>query len=130
MRDNGIDLKYCPDVQIIDSELLDNELKMKLASVLFDKLGCSYKTIYELFGYSFEEEKQRRAEENDEDTDNGKGLDKVFYPRLSAFTVSGKDADVGDNVNNNFDKKDENQNKDKTQQKNNKKRYDNKLSDI
>jgi hypothetical protein len=41
------------------------ELRMKLADIIFNKFGASFKTTYELLNIDYENEKQRREEEND-----------------------------------------------------------------
>lgn len=89
LAEHGISSDYVPKVQIIDSEIFSNEVKLQLVEILFSKLNMSYETAFELLGYSVEEEAQRRANENE------KGLDKIFTPRLNAYTAS------GDDINNN-----------------------------
>lgn len=81
---NGIPVEYCPDLSVIDSELLSSEIRMTLLETLFSKMNLSYETSLGLFGISLDEEKQRRIKENDEK------LDEIFFPRTNAFTNSGK----------------------------------------
>lgn len=121
LRDNGIDISYCPKIQIIDSELLEFELRLKLADVIFNKFGASFKTTYEILNIDYENEKQRRQEENEEKLD-----ENLFYARQTAYTFSSKGKE---DYEQNRDKTEENQNKDKEKQSNDKARYDNKLSD-
>jgi len=112
LRENGIGSEYVPKVKIIDSETFSNDVKVQLVEVLFSKMNMSYKTAFELLGYSLEEEVQRRREEKDN------GVDEVFTPRLNAYTASG---DIVDNNggrpvdNNNPDKQNEDQDRRKAQ---------------
>lgn len=117
LQDNGL-IEYTPNVKIIDSELMDTELKLKLADVVFSKLGGSYRTSYEIMGLDYNTEKQRRIEENDEK------VDEIFKAHITAYTNSAK------NVDSNNDKKVENQNVDKEKQANDKARYEKDLKNI
>ena len=133
LRNNGIDTIFTPSVSISNSELLEMEIKLSLIDTLFSKLGASFKTVYQIAGYDIEAEVLRRQEENEyefKDPDTGEithGLHNVMAPRLSAFTVSGKDlTDDKDK----FSKSPENTNKNKDQKKANAKRYDSNLSDL
>lgn len=81
--DEGIPPDYAPSIKIIDSEALEPELKIKLASILYATLNTSLKTTYEVLGLDFEEELMRRREEN------SNGVDKEFYARESLYTKSG-----------------------------------------
>lgn len=85
LKDNNIDVKYAPKIKIINSELLETQLKIELAQFTFNTLGVSYQTAYELLGFDYEAQKQRRVKENEDE------IDEIFYPRVSAYTVSGKD---------------------------------------
>jgi hypothetical protein len=87
LQENDIPLIYCPDVQVVDSELLSTELKLQLVEVLYSKLNCSLETAYNMLGVRFEDEKQKRKQEN---TDK---LDEIFKPRLTAYTNSGSNSD-------------------------------------
>ncbi|ALS22299.1 hypothetical protein [Paenibacillus naphthalenovorans] len=80
--DHGIDEKFTPKIKVIDSELLEQELKVSLATFVFDKLGASYKTTFEILGKDYETEYMRRKKENDENAD------LIFYPRVNAYTVA------------------------------------------
>lgn len=139
LSQNGIDEDYVPEVDIIDSELLEMDLRIKLATTIFDKFGASYKTVYQLLGMNPDEEMQRRREENeekgkDEFGNDATGIDKtLMYPRVNGNTVSGKT--INENQNNpkdtskvedenKFDKTDENKNIDTNKSKVDKKRYE------
>lgn len=116
---NKIDLSYCPSVTIQDSQLLDNEAKMKLVELLYSKVGASYQTVFEVLnmGINAEDEAIRRKEENE------LGYDETFSPHPTSFVISGIDSK-------NTDKKEENQNINTEQQTQNKDRYQNDLKNI
>lgn len=83
--DNGIDPSYAPEVQVIDSEVLDAKLRKELATTLYTIFNLSMKTSLELLGINLEDEKARRKAENDENLDTD-----VFYCRQTAYTSSGQ----------------------------------------
>ncbi|GAF86404.1 unnamed protein product, partial [marine sediment metagenome] len=81
----GLPLKYAPEITIIDSELMEIELRMAVADHLFNKYGMAYESVYDMLGVDYNSEKDRRIGENEEDLDK-----EVFYPRETAFTYSAK----------------------------------------
>lgn len=83
LEENNIQVEYCPDIKIVDSELLETELKIKLADVLFNKFGMSFRTTYEMLGLDYENEKILRRIENEDAVD-----ETIFYPRMTAYTYS------------------------------------------
>lgn len=85
LEDNNLSYEFCPDIKIIDSELLETELKIKLADILFNKFGMSFRTTYEMLGLDYENEKILRRIENEENVD-----EDIFYPRMTAYTYSAK----------------------------------------
>ena len=85
LKIKNIDLEYCPDIKIIDSELLEFEMKKQLSEFLFTKLGASYHTAYKMIGIDVGNEKQLREQENLD------GLEDIFSPRLTSFNSSGDD---------------------------------------
>ena len=119
---NNIDLLYCPTATIQDSQLLDNEAKMKLVELLYSKVGASYQTVFETLniGITAEDEAIRRTKENDLE------YDEVFTPHPTSFVISGSDSGSDKNT----DKTEDNQNDDKEQQTQNKARYKNDLKNI
>lgn len=92
LDDNGIQPEYCPDIKIVDSELLETELKIKLADVLFNKFGMSFRTTYEMLGLDYENEKILRRIENEDAVD-----ETIFYPRMTSYTYSAKGKEDYDN---------------------------------
>ena len=87
LADNGIGAEFVPKVSIIDAEQTDIDVRKGLVELLYSKLNCSMKTAYETLGFSIEDEKQRRIEEN------ANGFDEIFTPHQSLYTKSGDDAD-------------------------------------
>lgn len=90
LQEAGIDPSLAPTITVIDAEMLEMDLRMDLADMLFSKLNCSYETVLEILGYNVEDERAKRQVENDEE------YEKVFAPRLTAYTAGGGDPDGGD----------------------------------
>lgn len=104
LHEAGLPVKYAPKIKVLDSELLEMELRMQLADNLFNKYGMSYESTYNMLGVDFNTEKERRILENEENLD----LD-VFAPRMTNFTFSkanDKDYDEVDKREDNVDNKD------------------------
>lgn len=103
--DYKIDPSYAPKIKVMDSELLEKELRVSFATFLFDKMGASYRTTFEVLGRDYQTEIMRRKEENEDEAD------KIFYPRVNAYTVSGNSDENDENNpgrpsnNNDLDKK-------------------------
>lgn len=133
LRDNNVDTIYTPDVEVFASDLLEMEMKIKLADTLFSKMGISYKSAFEILGYNVESELIRRQEENEyeiKDPETGEikyGMQHVFTPHLTSYTMNSDDLS---NDKDKFAKTDENTNKNKDKKAQDKKRSDSNLSDI
>lgn len=82
--DNGYPLDYTPDVNVIDTEQLEAELKHSLAILLFSTMNCSYATAFEILGLDINDEVQKRTIENE------KKYDEIFKPHGSQYTNSEK----------------------------------------
>lgn len=82
--DNGYTLDYTPDVNVIDTEQLEAELKHSLATLLFSTMNCSYATAFEILGLDINDEVQKRIMENE------KKYDEIFKPHGSQYTNSDK----------------------------------------
>lgn len=82
-KEEGIDMEYLPNIQILDAEAMSIDVKKDLVELIFSKLNGSYQTAYEFLGLSYEDEKQRRMAENDEK------VDEIFTPHSSQYTSSG-----------------------------------------
>lgn len=89
--DAGLPPEYAPTIKIIDSEALETELKIKIATLLYSTLNCSLKTALETLGYDYPEEVNRRREEN------ANGVDKDFYPRQTSYTSGGSPSENAPN---------------------------------
>lgn len=87
LRDNNIDLQYCPDITISTSELMSIEMKKSLATFLFSTLNCSYSTAYNVLGYYAEDEKQKREQENES------GYDQIFTSHATSYNSSSTTTD-------------------------------------
>lgn len=81
--DNGYPTEYTPDVEVIDSEQLEMALKKELASFCYTTLNASLETCYDLVGLDVKDEAEKRKSENE------KGYDEIFTPRMTAYTNSG-----------------------------------------
>lgn len=106
--DNGYTLDYTPDVNVIDTEQLEAELKHSLATLLFSTMNCSYATAFEILGLDINDEVQKRTMENE------KKYDEIFRPHGSQYTNSekqnpednkgGRPADSNNKVKQQYDK--------------------------
>lgn len=109
LEQNNISIEYAPTIELMDSEELDKELKLKLAELLHSKFNASYETAFGLLGVDVEDEKKKRQKENDE------GYDEIFAPRITAYTNSGYTAPGRPVDNNNPDKQMEDQDRRKSE---------------
>lgn len=82
--DNGLPIEYCPTVEVIDTEVLDFELRKGLATTLYTIFNGSMETSLGLLGIDVRDEKTKRMRENDE------GFDETFKCRQTAYTSSGR----------------------------------------
>lgn len=85
LKVNGYDLIYCPAIKIIDSEMLEMDLKLSLSGYLYNTLNCSRETALGVVGIDVEDEKHKREKENEE------GMNDIFTPYSTAYTKSSKD---------------------------------------
>lgn len=95
LKDNNIDIQYCPEVTICASEMMSNDIKRQIAGFLFSTLNCSYDTAYNILGYAVEDEKDKRERENDN------GYNDIFAPRQTSYTSSGNNSSSGNGNSNN-----------------------------
>ena len=86
---NNISLDFMPSVSILNSELLELDVRKSLSQFIFTTLNASYKTSYELLGLDVDDERSRREDENDN------GYEDIFAPRITANTASGKSTGGG-----------------------------------
>lgn len=81
--EENIPIEYCPTPTILDAELLEQDIRKDLAEFLFSKLNCSFTTAYEILGYNFENELEKRKEECENDTY------KYMLPHATSYNSSG-----------------------------------------
>ena len=84
LLDNKIGLDYLPKLSIIDSEMMEFDLRKELAEFVFNRLNSSYETTYNILELDVKDEKQKRIVENDN------GYDKIFTPHQTSATFSTK----------------------------------------
>lgn len=82
LEDNGYPATMCPRFTITDAEENDLSIRRDLADFMFNVLGCSYETAYEMLGISVKSEAERRRNEDDEDYSD------VFIPRQTSYNYS------------------------------------------
>lgn len=85
LSEAGIPIEYCPTPHILDSEMLEFEIKKDLVEFLFSKLNCSYQTAYEFLGMDFDNEVVRRKSEKEN------GYDLILTPHPTSYNTSGSD---------------------------------------
>ena len=83
LQDNGISVEYAPKITIIDSEQLEADVRKDLATTLYTTFNASLETTLGMLGINVEDEAAKRISENE------KGYDKIFAPRLTAYTNPG-----------------------------------------
>ena len=110
--DNGYSVEYCPDIEVIDSEKLENSLKLEMATFLYNTLNASYETSYAIVGLSAKDEAEKRRIENES------GYDKIFAPHATAYTKSGDEGNSGGRPHSNDDTTEGKQNYDDEYNKN------------
>ena len=84
LEKKGYDAEFAPTIRILDSELLEMDVKQDLAKLLYCNFNCSMETALSILGLDVNDEKAKRIKENDE------ALHETFFPRSTAFTSSGR----------------------------------------
>ena len=82
--EKGYSAEFAPTIRILDSELLEMDVKQELAKLLYCNFNSSMETALSILGLDINDEKAKREHENDI------GMDKIFSARQTAFTSSGK----------------------------------------
>ena len=113
-ENEGVDKEFIPEIQILDSEIMDMELRKELAKLLYTTFNGSAETSLGLLGINAVDEKAKRQSENEE------GYDKIFTARQTAFTTS------NDNSNNT----DDNNGRPQSNEDEDKQNYDNQRNNI
>lgn len=104
--DNNLPTEYAPDIEVIDSEILNYELRKELATTLYTMFNGSLTTSLKILGFDIEDEKMKREKENND------GIDKIFAPRATSYTSSGKETGYDGNYQNTGGRPKSNENKD------------------
>ena len=78
----GLPKELAPTISILDSEMMEWDLRKEFASFAYSTLNISRDTVFKLVGLDVEDEKQKREKENQD------GLDEVFKARETAFNRS------------------------------------------
>ena len=98
---NGRSLEFVPTIRVLDSELLEMEVKQELAKLLYCNFNVSLETALSILGFDINDEKAKRQKENKE------GMDDIFKAHASQFTTSGNESSkAGRPSNNSIDTKD------------------------
>ncbi len=93
---NGIPVQYVPTVHIIDSEMLEMDMRMELAKLLYTTFGASRETSFSMVGIDVEDERVKREKEDTE------GLSDIFTPYATSYNSSGSnDGEPGRPANSN-----------------------------
>ena len=80
----GYSAEFAPTIRILDSELLEMDVKQDLAKLLYCNFNCSMETALSILGLDINDEKAKRENENKEK------IHETFFPRSTAFTSSGR----------------------------------------
>lgn len=83
----GIDPNLAPTIEIESAESMALEMRIELAKFVYGTLNASRETSFKLAGLNLNDEKLKRESELEA------GLDDIFTPRKTAYTVSGDDDD-------------------------------------
>ena len=79
---NGHSSEFIPTIRVLDSELLEMEVKQELAKLLYCNFNVSLETALSILGFDVNDEKAKRQKENKE------GMDEIFKAHESQFTKS------------------------------------------
>lgn len=86
--DNGFFKEYAPNVNIIDTEQLEQAIKNDMAAFCYSTLNASLETCYNLVGLDIKDEYEKRLSEKE------LGYEEIFTPRMTAYTNSGDDSNT------------------------------------
>lgn len=89
IKEHNIPLEYCPTPHILDTELLEFEMRKSLSELLYSKLNCSFETAYSLVGIDVRDEYARRKQEKE------MGYDDIFSVHPTSYNSSGDEANNG-----------------------------------
>jgi len=111
LKESGIDPNLAPIIEIENAESIELSMRIELAKFAYGTLNASRETSFKLAGLNLNDERLKRENEIEE------GLDDIFTPRKTAYTVSGDDSNSSGRPQSNDDKSkqqfDKNYNKNK-----------------
>lgn len=90
LGDKGFNEELSPTIRILDSEVLNFEIRKSLAEFMYTKLNCSIKKAYEIMGVANVESELKQRELEDEN-----GWNNVFAPHESFYTQSNNKGERG-----------------------------------
>ena len=85
MRENGYDPALAPVIKIYDAEMTEPSMRLEMSKYIYSTLNGSRATAFKLIGIDLDDEKAKRANENE------KNYDEIFSPRLTSYTANGND---------------------------------------
>lgn len=87
LEENDIPQDYCPTPYILDSELLEYDIRKELSEILYSKFNCSFTTAYNLLGLDVKDEVEKRKEEK------RLGYDEILSVHPTSYNSSGDELD-------------------------------------
>ncbi len=90
MEDKGLNPELSPTIRILDSEVLNFEMRKSLSEFMYTKLNCSIKKAYEIMGIANVESELKQREFEDKN-----GWNNVFTPHESFYTQSNRKKESG-----------------------------------
>lgn len=81
-KNENIDEVFLPQIQILDTEVMDIELKKDLARLIYTTFNGSLETSLGLLGINSNDEKSKRQKENE------LGYDEIFKARQTSYTAT------------------------------------------
>lgn len=85
LEEQSIGADYAPSIRIIDSELMETQLRIELAKMLYSTFNCSRETTFNMVGLDLADETAKRTRENEDK------LSEVFTPYPTSYNSSGDD---------------------------------------
>lgn len=90
LQEHDIPLEYCPTPHILDSELLEFEMRKDLSELLYSKFNCSFETVMGLVGIDVKDEVEKRKKEKE------LGYEDILTPHPTSYNSAGdSEDDVG-----------------------------------
>ena len=83
LDEQSIGAEFAPQITIIDSEMLQMEIRQALAKFMYGTLNLSRETTLDLIDVDLDDETAKRQKENEA------GLSEVFTPYATSYTYSG-----------------------------------------